>query len=277
MMQSRRIGILGGMFDPIHSGHLDVGAAAQRMLDLTQVLVLPSNLPPHRPQPVASSHHRFAMAALAVAGRPGWRAVDLELRGAERSYTSDTLRHFHASGYRPSELFFIAGADAFLEIATWKDYPALFDLAHFAVVARPGVPVAELPAQLPDLAGRMEMVRLEQAPSAHTSTGPVLSEPLILRRFDRLRVVPSPVEGRRVRDERESNGTLIFLIDAATADVSSTAIRQARHEHRSIAGLVPPSVEQHIEQHDLYETPTPAADASTGSRSAKAGRLHGQD
>lgn len=238
MMPSRRIGILGGMFDPIHSGHLDVGATAQRTLDLTRVLVLPSNLPPHRSQPVASSHHRFAMAALAVAGRPGWRAVDLELRGAERSYTSDTLRRFHASGYRPPELFFITGADAFLEIATWKDYPALFDLAHFAVVARPGAPVADLPAQLPELAGRMEMVR------------PILSEP---------------------------NGTLIFLIDAATADVSSTAIRQARREHRSIAGLVPPSVQQHIEQHDLYETPTPADDASTGSRGAKAGRLHGQD
>jgi len=262
MMPSRRIGILGGMFDPIHSGHLDVGAAAQQTLDLTRVLVLPSNLPPHRPQPVASSHHRFAMAALAVAGRPGWRAVDLELRGAERSYTSDTLRHFHAIGYRPSELFFITGADAFLEIATWKDYPALFDLAHFAVVARPGVPVAELPARLPALAGRMEMLRPEHAPSAQTSTGPVLSERLILR---------------RAQDERESNGTLIFLIEAATADVSSTAIRQARHEHRSIAGWVPPSVEQHIEQHGLYETPTPADDASTGSRGEEAGRLHGQD
>jgi nicotinate-nucleotide adenylyltransferase len=245
MMQSRRIGILGGMFDPIHCGHLDVGAAAQRRLHLTDVLVVPSNLPPHRDQPVASSHHRFAMAALAVAGLPGWRALDLELRGTGRSYTSDTLRHFHARGYRPSELFFLTGADAFLEIATWKDYPALFEFAHFAVVARPRVPVGELPARLPELAERMRMVAVQ-------------SEPLILR---------------QAQDER----TLIFLIDAATADVSSTAIRETRNGHRSITGLVPPSVQQHIEQHDLYESPTPAGDASDGSRGAKAGRLHGQD
>src|SRR5438876_8783637 len=121
MTSSRRIGLLGGMFDPIHCGHLDVGSAAERALNLTAMLVIPSNIPPHRPQPVASSHHRFAMAAMAVAGRDGWRAVDLELREdvASYTYTSDTLRRFHAAGFAPSELVFITGSDAFLEIATW--------------------------------------------------------------------------------------------------------------------------------------------------------------
>src|SRR5438128_482685 len=101
MTAARRIGVLGGMFDPIHCGHVDAGAAAEESLHLTAMLVVPSNIPPHRPQPFASSHHRFAMAAMAIAGRRGWRALDVELREDARSYTADTLRRFHARGFRP--------------------------------------------------------------------------------------------------------------------------------------------------------------------------------
>lgn len=218
-MIARRIGILGGMFDPIHCGHVDAGVAAQAALQLDEVLVVPSNIPPHRPPPVASSHHRFAMAALAVAGRPGWRALDLELRDAVRSYTADTLRRLHVDGFGPSELFFISGADAFVEIATWKDYPSLFDLANFAVVSRRGMSAEDVRKKLPALASRM--VRLKADPTYGTES---------------------------------THGTLVFLIDAPTADVSSTAIRAARAVGRSIAGMVPPGVQQHIEQHRLYET-----------------------
>jgi nicotinate-nucleotide adenylyltransferase len=215
---TRRVGILGGTFDPVHCGHLDVGAAAHAALGLAEILILPSNIPPHRPQPLASSYHRFAMVALAIAGRPGWRVLDLELREAARSYTSDTLQRFHDQAYSAAELFFITGADAFVEIATWKNYPALLDLAHFAVVSRPGAPVGEVPVRLPALAERMREV-----------DGQVRLEP------------------------DATYETLIFLIDAHTADVSSTAIRRARAHRESIAGLVTPAVQQHIEQHALYE------------------------
>ena len=159
-------------------------------------------------------------------------------------FTADTLRHFHTEGFLPTELYFIAGADAFLEIATWKDYPAVLDLAHFSVVARPGVKVSELPARLPALAARMQLV---------DAAAP--------------RRVPSIV----------GESTLIFLIDATTADVSSTAIRQARQHHQSIAGMVPPSVQQHIEQHALYGALPPAAGNGAGVSSLQAGRLHGQN
>src|SRR5262249_10170227 len=118
----RRIGIIGGTFDPIHSGHLDVGDAAEAALGLTRMFVITANVPPHRPQPFASSFHRFAMASLAVAGRPGWRASDLELRSPTPSYTSQTLRKFHERGFLPSEMFFIIGADAFADIGAWRDY-----------------------------------------------------------------------------------------------------------------------------------------------------------
>src|SRR6202158_3768185 len=112
MTTRRRVGILGATFDPIHCGHLDVGAAAQAALGLGEILVLPSNIPPHRPQPLASAYHRFAMVALAIAEHPDWRALDLELREGASSYTSDTLERFHAEGFGAMELFFITGADA---------------------------------------------------------------------------------------------------------------------------------------------------------------------
>jgi nicotinate-nucleotide adenylyltransferase len=236
MTGNRRVGILGGTFDPVHCGHLDAGAAAQAALGLGEVLVLPSNIPPHRPQPQASAYHRFAMVALAIDGRADWRALDLELREGARSYTSDTLERLHAQGFGATELFFIAGADAFVEIPTWKNYPSLLDLAHFIVVSRPGVPVAELPARLGTTYAR-----------ASASA------------------------------EAAADKTMVFLIDAMTADVSSTAIRRCRAQGESIAGMVPPAVQRHIEQHALYEETTTMTETGTGALGGRAGRLHGQD
>jgi nicotinate-nucleotide adenylyltransferase len=231
----KRVGILGGTFDPIHCGHVDAAVAAQSALGLTELLVITSNVPPHRPAPVASSYHRFAMASLAVAGRAGWKASDLELLESTRSFTSATLQKLHRRGHAPAELYFIIGADAFAEIATWFDYPALLDHAHFAVVARPGHPIAEAPERVPALAGRM--------------------------------VRPPLDSGRR--------DPLIILIDAPTSDVSSTAIRERRGRGESIAGLVPESVRQHIEQHELYASSPAAHPTSGGAPASAAGRLHG--
>jgi len=281
MNPSRRLGILGGMFDPVHYGHLNTGVAAERALDLTGLLVVPSNNPPHRAQPVATGFHRFAMVAMAVAGHPGWRALDLELGRVTRSFTSDTLRHLHTVGFRPTELFFIAGADAFLEIATWKDYPALLDLAHFAVVARPRAPVGELPERLPTLAARMRSaaettVRLKPDTTydltarQHRAAEDLLS----VRHIATSRGTYTTVEPS---DPADHERTWIFLIDAATGPMSSTAIRQARLDGRTISGMVPPSVQQHIEQHALYETPAPAAGGDSTLLDPRAGRLHGQD
>jgi nicotinate-nucleotide adenylyltransferase len=240
MNMSRRTGVLGGMFDPPHLGHLEAGAAAEQALALTALLVVPASIPPHRPQPAASSHHRFAMTAMAIAGRTGWRALDIEVRNVAPSYTADTLRRLHALGYAPRELFFITGADAFAEIATWKDYPAIFDLAHFAVVTRPGTGLDTLRARLPALRSRMR-------PAA---------------------AIPA---------DSDTSALSIFLIDAPTPDVSSTAVRRALHEHRSLAGLVPAAVERHITQHGLYKEADAAETAPAALTAAKSGRVHGED
>jgi nicotinate-nucleotide adenylyltransferase len=225
-MTSRRIGILGGTFDPIHSGHLDAGHAAALAIGLNRLVVIPSHIPPHRQQPMASVFHRFAMVSLAVAGNAGWRGSDVELRNEAASYTSATLAKFHQRGYSPAELFFVIGADAFAEIESWKDYPAILDQAHFAVVSRPRFHVGDLPKRLPDLKSRMAVPPIDEFAQI---------EPVIL------------------------------LIDALTADVSSTAIRRRVAEGESIGGLVAPSVQQHIEQHGLYAPMTPGRRASDGA------------
>lgn len=151
---TRRIGLLGGTFDPIHVGHLDLAAAAAEALALTEVVLIPAHVPPHRPAPVASAFHRFAMAALAIDGRPTWQTSDTELLEATQSYTSTTLDRFHRAGYQPRELHFLIGADAFKEIASWKDYPSILDKANFAVIARPGFSLRTLERAVPAIGAR---------------------------------------------------------------------------------------------------------------------------
>jgi len=145
-----RLGILGGTFDPIHVGHLDAADAARSALTLDEVLFIPSHDPPHRPaDPLATPFHRFALVALAIQDRPGYRASDIELRRSGPTYTVATLRELHQSGWKPSQIFFILGADAFAEIATWYQYPAVLECANFAVISRPGATTEATAAAVP--------------------------------------------------------------------------------------------------------------------------------
>jgi nicotinate-nucleotide adenylyltransferase len=215
MSAGTRVGLLGGTLDPIHVGHLATACAAKRALHLDHVYVLPSNVPPHRvQQPVASGHQRFAMGALAINGIEGLRVSDIELSAPGPSYTVDTLTRFSsATGFDASQIFFVTGADAFAEIETWHRYPDVLDLANFVVISRPGFDLSSLRDRLPALAPRM-------------------------------------IEPGATRSARGSR--TIFLVEAATPDVSSTDIRTRLKAGQSINGLVPANVESHIRQHGLY-------------------------
>jgi nicotinate-nucleotide adenylyltransferase len=240
-MTRRHVGILGGTFDPIHYGHIGVAEAAVAALGLSRMDVVTANVPPHRRQPVASPFQRYAMVVLAIGHRLGWRASDMELRLEGPSYTSDTLARYLERGYQHAELFFVIGADAFADIATWHDYPHILDAANFAVVSRPGLSVTALADRLPALAPRMTRA------------------PFVVSRTS------------------DTSDTLIFLIDAPTPDVSGTAIRARREAGESIDGLVPPFVQQYIEQHGLYAAKTSGRRASDMAPPAAAGRLHGEN
>lgn len=156
MIASRRLGILGGTFDPVHFGHLDAADAARRALNLDQVWLIPSCDPPHRPvDPLASGYHRFALVALAVQGDETLRASDIELTRTGPSYTADTLRAVARQGWHASQIFFILGSDAFAEIATWREFPAVLDAANFVVIARPGTTLDAAAARTPSLRERL--------------------------------------------------------------------------------------------------------------------------
>ncbi|MGE0864002.1 MAG: nicotinate-nicotinamide nucleotide adenylyltransferase, partial [Vicinamibacterales bacterium] len=144
---------------------------------------------------------------------------DIELKRRGPSYTFDTLTELAKRGGGEWQFFFIIGADAFAEVATWSRYPAVLDLAHFAVVARPGITLHSLQARVPDLADRMttpDSFKLEAA---------------------------SPKPGDKTR---------VILIETATPDVSSTEIRRRVRAGESIAGMVPDSVASYISTHHLY-------------------------
>lgn len=210
-----RVGYYGGTFDPIHVGHLDVARAAQHALDLDRVYFVPAEQPPHRSKPRASAAHRFAMAALAIAAAPRFALSDLEMRGGGPSYTSATLDRLAASGVDTRACVLITGADAFQDIPSWKDFPAILDRCHMAVVSRPDRPAPALRFTLPSLA-----VRMIDAPVAGGT---------------RLPATPG-----------------ILLVDAPTAPVSSTDIRRRLAAREDIGGLVPAAVEEYIEKHGLY-------------------------
>ena len=217
MNASSRTGVLGGTFDPIHFGHLDVAAAARRALELTEVIFVPSRTPPHRQTaPVASGDHRLAMVALAIADQSTYRVSDQELRTDGPSYTSATLETCARAGRRPSQLFFISGADAFAEIASWHDYPNLLTLAHFVVVSRPGHATSKLRQQLPELAPRMRDA------------------------------------GTFVDSDLRHDETWIWLVDATTRDISSSDIRTRLGRGDPIDQHVPPSVAAYIERRRTY-------------------------
>jgi nicotinate-nucleotide adenylyltransferase len=212
---TRRLGVFGGTFDPVHHGHLDAARAVRSALDIGEILFVPSKDPPHRSVvPHASAFHRFALVGLAISGLDGYRVSDAELLRGGRSYTIDTLGQLHAAGWAPSQLFFILGTDAFAEIATWRQFPGVLDAAHFTVIARPGSTVETALATTPELRGR---VRTATEPAGPDATG-------------------------------------IFVVRATTRDVSSTMIRERIAGGRPIRDLVPAAVAQHIAAHHLYET-----------------------
>ena len=229
MTRTGRIGLLGGTFDPFHHGHLAAALAADAALDLDAVHLIPAHIPPHRTlQPSASPEHRFAMVALGIAETPGLLVDDRELHAEGPSYTSRTLAAYAAQGWQASQIFFITGADAFAEIATWHDYPAILTRSHFVVVSRPGRDAASLRDELPSLADRMRVADASTPPKQADTAEPA-----------------------------------IWLVHAKTPAVSATAIRLAAASNRAIAGMTPLLVEQHIARHGLYGralgSPSPAA------------------
>lgn len=137
-----RLGIMGGTFDPIHYGHLVTAEQAREALDLDLVLFMPAGSPAFKQElPVSSAEDRYAMTVLATAANPAFYASRFEIDRPGITYTADTLRNLRAWYPDNVELYFITGADAILEIVSWREAAALADLATFIAATRPGYDV----------------------------------------------------------------------------------------------------------------------------------------
>ena len=212
------IAIFGGTFDPIHAGHLAAARAAQQRFHLERILFIPTGNPPHKIHDRLTDYaQRYAMVGLACAGEPGFVPSTIEAPTAEGSprYSVDTVRAVRRKLRQHDRLFFLVGADAFLDLPHWKEYRRLLDSAEFIVVSRPGFDADTLRQVVPpDL---WPARRLPQ-------------------RADTLRLRHGAIHHLRGVD----------------APVASRDIRQAIRERKPITGLVPKLVEEYILKEGLY-------------------------
>jgi nicotinate-nucleotide adenylyltransferase len=223
---TRRVGILGGTFDPIHNGHLALARRFVELLQLTELILLPAGQPWQKTD-VTAAAHRLAMTRLAAqelrfTGVQVSVATD-EIEHEGPSFTTETLAqwraHESAQGLAPASLAWLIGADQLLKLDTWRDWQRLFEFAHICAETRPGFAPANVPAAV--------AVEIGQ------------------RRTDAAGI------------QSATHGSI--LIDEALAiDLSATEIR--RHLHERLAGRhetsehVPPAVWHYIRQNHLYRT-----------------------
>ena len=162
---ARRVGILGGTFDPIHFGHLIIADQVREALELDRVLFIPAAMPPHKlEEQVTPAVERAAMVVLAIAGNPGFSMCPIELERSGPSYTVDTLSELAGEAARQGvdrEFHFILSVEALALFKSWHEPARLLELARLAVVARPGAPMPvgrRLGALLPGGAASMSRV-----------------------------------------------------------------------------------------------------------------------
>lgn len=134
----RRVGIMGGTFDPIHHGHLVAASEVQSWFDLDEVLFVPTGQPWQKAdREVSPAEHRYLMTVVATAANPRFEVSRVDIDRDGPTYTIDTLRDV-AAAMPDADLYFITGADAMAAILTWRDHEELFELAHFVGCTRPG-------------------------------------------------------------------------------------------------------------------------------------------
>ena len=155
----RRIGVMGGTFDPIHHGHLVAASEVAASFTLDEVIFVPTGAPWQKvDRPVSAAEDRYLMTVIATASHPRFTVSRVDIDRAGPTYTIDTLRDLRAQYEDGGEFYFITGADALAQLLSWRDVDDLYELAHFVGVTRPGhaltdpglpegeVTLAEIPA-----------------------------------------------------------------------------------------------------------------------------------
>lgn len=136
-MRERRLGVMGGTFDPIHYGHLVAASEVAHLFGLDEVVFVPSGQPWQKDRTVTAAEDRYLMTVIATASNPRFSVSRVDIDRSGPTYTKDTLRELDALNSN-AELYFITGADALASILSWQDWEELFGLARFVGVSRPG-------------------------------------------------------------------------------------------------------------------------------------------
>jgi nicotinate-nucleotide adenylyltransferase len=216
--RTERVGLLGGTFDPVHNAHLQIAEISKNFCDLQEVLFIPAALPPHKnSKAVASFKHRANMIQLALAGRPDFKLSTIEASLPEPSYTIDTLRFLHTHAPITTDFFFIIGADAFLDISSWKLYREVLRAAHLVVLDRAGYASYEVK----DFIKRLGYEPDDFPQSWH--------HPFFQKK------IFSP-----------------FFPSTSISDISSSRIRQKIRDNMAVEEVMPAAVLEYIQTHALY-------------------------
>ncbi|WAJ38405.1 nicotinate-nucleotide adenylyltransferase [Pseudomonas sp. GOM7] len=211
----RRIGLLGGTFNPVHIGHLRAALEVAEFMQLDELRLIPSARPPHRDAPQATAEQRLAMVELAVADEPRLSVDDRELRRDRPSYTVETLESIRSELAPDDQLFLLIGWDAFCGLPSWHRWQELLEYCHLLVLQRPDAD-SEAPEALRDLLAARSV-----------------SDPLSLS---------------------GPGGQISFIWQTPLA-VSATQIRQLLASGRSARYLLPDAVLAYIQAHQLYGVP----------------------
>ena len=151
--KSMKIGIMGGTFDPVHYGHLVAAEGARHQFSLDRVIFIPAARPPHKGnREISDPVHRLKMVGLATGSNPNFEVSDIEINRQGLSYTIDTVNYLRSTR-TDSDIYFITGADAVLEILTWYQVEALLGLCCFIAATRPGYRLENLSESLHGLPG----------------------------------------------------------------------------------------------------------------------------
>lgn len=164
-----RLGIMGGTFDPIHIGHLVTAEEALLQFELDEIVFMPTGQSPHKSSQVASPEARYMMASVATATNPRFWVSRLEIDDPGVDYTVDTLDRLRAECRSDARLFFITGADAVLDILTWKEPERLLGLCEVIAATRPGYDLGRLAGVLADLPHK-ENVHVMEIPALAVSS-----------------------------------------------------------------------------------------------------------
>ena len=207
-----RLGIFGGMFDPVHHGHIQAARFALETLSLDALKMIPCNEPNHKDSLSASAMHRMAMLELALRDESSITPDDCEIRRGGISYASDTVGAFAEAGCWQHRIF-VMGMDAFNGLLGWHDWQSFLESCHILVLGRSGQRVDELVAAELDLDRR-------QVTEPHELFEQSVGKVHLARLFD--------------------------------VELSSTQVRSLLGKDGHVSGLLNPSVINYIEEHSLY-------------------------